>query len=722
VESSGTLETVDLRDDPTNVFLFDALTHGLYVDCFPNLDEAEEPDKWKPRLWGTEGGDATMRAIIMVEGPHTDEPRIAGFICTELYLDSHCGLISYLGVDPRRRSQGLGKSLIELGISKLRSDAKEKGIQLKAVFAEIHVPRYADAASDAMDPNGRVTFFARVGAVRVPVKYVQPPVRPGQRAVAERLQLICLPLDGTDACALEKSTVAEFLTEYYLAQGQRDDDKNLVKMINELDGEQVALEPLQQREEEPFLAFTEYAIAFHFIVWNESRRDSEKATEPFTSFERDVFAYAYRDSPPFWTRACHVPQQFRRVKLTFAPELHYDDEGDALTLVRKDAPAEYVLDVHASETQFKSGVDVKHLVLSSPHAEDGVSPMNEYDVIKLIKLWEGGENVHGSFHGAGPESCSRIRNEYDHAYTILDVAGKIFGIERADDGNDPISRGPKAGIVQLVGGTLNPEVWVAAKDHVAAYAANNPDRWTSIVDTVESLAGIVQGIIDFHEIGADELNDVFAGVTVSDNGLFGLHKGTLISIEHMERPEDKDRPPYPVSPYTLFPQAVLLNNEALLERAAAEWREVQNSHHLPKLQDAVLRMRKSLDSDYVPNVFHYPQERALYTRGDESRALQERATQLRQRLDEVNTKYEFTVNARRSMADDLRNVLLLMLAYTSLRDLFPNAVPGYALFLGIFSLGLGYLVLRWQGVLLEGRRSRKDKANPDRFEQPTNTG
>src|SRR5205085_12610392 len=66
------------------------------------------------------------------------------------------------------------------------------------------------------------------------------------------------------------------------------------------------------------------------------------------------------------------------------------------------------------------------------------------------------------------------------SYTIPDCARKIFDIDRADDGNDPISRGPKAGIVQLVGGTLNPDVWIAAKDHVAAYAANNPDRWTSI--------------------------------------------------------------------------------------------------------------------------------------------------------------------------------------------------------------------------------------------------
>jgi GNAT superfamily N-acetyltransferase len=719
VESSGQLETVDLRDDPANAPLFDAVARGLYVDCFPNVDEAEEPDKWKPRLWST---DATMRALVTGERLRTGEPYVAGFICTELYPESHCGLVSYIGVDPHRRSQGIGKSLVEAGIDKLRRDAKDAGFELKALFAEIHVPRYADAASDSMDPNGRVTFFARMGAVKVPVDYVQPPVRPGQRPVADRLQLVCLPVNGTDTCTTDRTTVVAFLTEYYAAQGQRAEDKNLVKMIGELDAEHVALEPLQERNEKAFLEFSEYAIAFHFIVWNESRLESQRPTEPFTSFERDVLAYAYRDSPPFWTRARHVPQQYRRVQLSFAPELHYDDEGDALTLVHDGAATEYMVDVLASETHFKSGVDVKHLVLSSPHGEDGVTSMNEYDVIKLIKLWEGGENVHGSFAGTGAESCSRIRDADGETYSILDLARKLFEIESNKDGDDPISRGPKAGIVQLVGGTLNPEVWIAAKDDVSAYAATKPDGWKSIVDTVESLAGIVQGIVDFREIGADELRDVFAGVTVSDNGLFGLHKGTLISIEHMERPEDKDRPPYPVSPYTLFPQAVLLNNEALLERADREWHDVQDSHHLRQLQQAVLRMRKSLDSDYVPNVFHYPQEKALYTRGDESRALQERATQMRQRLDEVNTKYEFTVNTRRSMADDLRNVLLLLLAYTSLRDLFPDAVPGYALFVGILAIGLGYLALRWQGLLLEGRRSRGGAATQGRFEEQSNAG
>lgn len=720
MERRGKFEIVDLRDEH-NERLFDLLAEGLYRDCFPSLDEREDAQDWKPRLWGAGGSDPTMRAVVVGEHLESDAPQIAGFICTELYAESHCGLISYVGVEPHRRSTGVGRLLIELAREKLRRDADLARFDLEAVFAEIHNPAHNDPGSDAMDPYERVTFFAKLGAVRVPIKYVQPAVRHDQPPVKDRLDLVCLPFDGTENCTLERPTVAAFLREYFAAEGKGADDGDLVEMVRELRdlaNDHIALEPLQKTDEEPQLSFREYAIAFHFIAQNEPRLDPGNPSEPFASFERDVFAYAYRDSVPFWTRASHVAPKFRRVQLTFAPEVHYDDEGKAITLVPK-SPTQYTLDVHASQTQFKSGVDVMHLVLSSPHDEHDITPMNEYDVIKLIKLWEGGEKVRGSFPGAGPESCSRISDGDGKEWSILDLARQIFEPESESE-DDPISAGPKAGIVQLVGGTLNPDVWKAVHD-VAAYAANKPDEWEAIHRTVEGLAGIVQGIIDFEEIGADELSDVFAGVDVSESGLFGLHKGTLISVEHADRPEDKGRPAYPVSPYSLFPQAVLLNNDALLVYANKVWRDAQESRHLHVLQDAALTMRRSIDSDCVPNVFHYPRERHLYTRGDESRALNERAQQLRQRLDEINAKYEFKLNTRRSMGDDLRNVLLLLLAYTSLRDLLPHVVPGYALFLGLIGLSVGYLAFRWQGLRGEGWLKRESEAKRVHLEEsPSN--
>ncbi len=607
---------------------------------------------------------------------HEASRAIHGFVVAELFPESRCGLISYLAVDSDQRRGGLGRRLVIRAVTALVQEAAGRGAPLEAVFAEIHDPERVDPGSDVMDPAERVSFWAKLLARKLPIPYVQPELRPGLGPV-RTLDLIALPLGGQNdgAVTLRAATVRRFLEELY--EGESDPD--LHAMLDALPGEAVELSPLNRDDEEPALAFDRYGIAFHFVSLGPPPQTLPPASEQLASFERDLLAYSYRDEPPFSSRGHHVPTSYRVVSLELSRELRYVSEGRTMTLVAG-AQSDRQVRVRASVTTFRSGVVVRHLVVTPARSEE--STLTEYDVIKLIKLWEGGEDVEGPFAGDGVQQCVRFAGR-----TIGELAAAVFGDEQL------AHERPRTGTVQLIAtGDDWDTIWRAAGD-VDEFARTEPDDWERIRPAVESLGGIVQGLVDFREIDVDELADVFAGVEVDEDGLRGLSKGTLLTVGTEDRALDVGLRSFGVSPYLLIPHAVLLQNEEQLHRAAREALRAE-SRHFVDLEAAQMTMHDALDRGYLPNVFHYSGERALYEQGHASRGLSFRAQELRRLLGHVETTYDVKLNKRRGIADDVRNGLLLIVSYTSYRAAFPHA-PAAAVLVGLIAISVLYLVWRW---------------------------
>jgi hypothetical protein len=667
--------------------LLKRLGEGLYAECFPKASgEAEDASQWKKRLEDRDDGPQ-LAISVMLDDPELDEPEILGFVCTERYPRSACGLISYLGVRSTQRQHHAGTKLLQHGLAVLSSTAP------KAIFTEVHDPELVDGAHDVMEPSERFSFFAKNEGRRVPISYVQPPVD-RERDYVRTLALVTLPVAGQDNKTIDPEIVRAFLCEYYETEGAAGDSE-LRAMVDALPTTPLPLGHLNEKREAPRFNFERYGIALHYVSAYEPHLDKPPpADEPFRSFERDMFAYAYRNpnSVPFSTAVVEVPPQFRTMELFFAPEVRYSAEGRAVTLVQKEAATRQSIEIRACQTTFKSGISVKHLVLSPARDAPPGEGLDEYELIKLVKLWEDGEAVQGTFEGEGPESCVRVQGANGDRHTFNEVARDVFGF--TIDKDHPRLPELKAGTLELFGGRLDPEAWTAATN-VAHYTETHTEaQWESIRRDVEGLAGIVQGIIDFEAIGADELTDVFAGVEVVDHKLEGLHKGTLIALEHEDRPQEKGRPPYPVSPYLLLPQAVLLYNEAQLDRAREAWEQSLQSETAHVFEHSAETIQAALDADFLPNVFHYKSEQDLYKNGHASRGIDERARQFRGRLADVNAKYDFMIGRRRNRADDARNFILLLLSYTSLRALLPSASTATLLAL-LAVLGVGYVAFLW---------------------------
>jgi hypothetical protein len=439
------------------------------------------------------------------------------------------------------------------------------------------------------------------------------------------------------------------------------------------------------RNEQPSsLRFGKYAIALHFWQGGPAQRDvtqrhvtkiESDSKIAFASFERDMLSYSYRREPlPFSSRVVPVEEHLGTVELRFPGLITYQAEGEYVDLVcptGSDGYRKRELVVKASRTDFRSGVSVLHLVLA-PGASDE-SSLNAYDIVKLSKLWELGEGV---------EMAALITVHMpggpDEGVPITDFAERVF--------DETELSGPRVGTVHLV---TSAEEWGSCWKEIEHLAEASEDDLTP---EVVGIGGIIQGLLDFARIDPDELNDVFESpsLDVDAEGLFGIHKGTLVSVARTDRVYEQAAPTIGISPYLLISQAVLLHNELQLdfaEQAGEDFRK----HEKDVL---VFQMQQALNVDYLPNVFHYRGERRLYETGAESRGLSDRLGDLKGKLDVASATLQHKQTERRNLADDATNFLLVLITLIQLESVFPG-VPLWFFVAVAAVLGAVYVRWRW---------------------------
>jgi GNAT superfamily N-acetyltransferase len=685
------VEIVDLRDRRDEELL-QQVYDELYLPSFPDPDEREDMSVWKPLLWGErrDGEGVLFRALVAATDlEEREKRRIAGLAFFELYPKSCSGLLSYLAVGPDFRRTGLARALVAIALDTLKADAARLGRPLTAVYAEIHDPEQVSERTDSMDPAERVSFFAKLNSRRVPIQYVQPPLRPGAGR-ARKLHLIVVPTER-DQRRLHGEDVAAFLRDLYGELVEHPEaDRDLRRMEEDLHGDPVELEPLNAVPEQPAFWIGSYSVAFHFVTCGEPR-EPPKASEQFASFERDLFAYSHRDQPPFSSTAIHVSDPCRRVRIEFSRELRYVSEGRTCTLVADSSPQPRDLRLRASKTRFRSGVTVWHLVLT-PAEGSNHSRLSEFDLIKLAKLWEGGEAVRGEYSGHDAETCVRFLAD-GNEWTLRELAATVFS-------GDFRERTPKAGILQLIVDESERRLWrgvwralLKAREEPGV-DVSMPFRNRTQRRLAEGVGGVIQGLVDFEEIDDQELREVYAAIDLGEDGIQGIHKGTLVHMGISDRPREVGERSFGISPYLLVPHAVLVHNEELLRQASEAAAQATEARRLGELEAALRKMQFSLEQ-YLSNVFHYPGERHIYERGSLSRGIEVRERELREQLSALRAKWDEKANRRRGIADDVRNGLLLVLSYASFHQAFPG-VDDWVLVVGLVALTSVYLVWRWR--------------------------
>jgi hypothetical protein len=425
----------------------------------------------------------------------------------------------------------------------------------------------------------------------------------------------------------------------------------------------VDTEGAQSKDERPALSLDTYAVGLHLVGSGGAQVDHEPVDSldaRLEAYERDILAYMHRDEPPFRTRTVGI---FDNVSVEFPGTwLYQSDQAGWVRLVCADAPEgrrRRSLMVTASRTDFRrSGTSVLHIVFH-PIQGVGESALNEYDVIKLMKLWEGGEGfpTPGSpaeakderirFTGAGIQSGS-----------LEDLARAIFGagveLLRYADGTEarsaplgvghPLVEPPHSPVAYRVG-TLDLAMPEGRSGNLFADIQGLTDsRGVPSEDErlrpLLAVGGIIQGLLGFDEIESEELADVYEGVECEDESLVGFHKGTLVALDYTS--QRLYGSPMSINPYLAIPHGVLAHNEERLKRAYAKGLGLganRNSNGrsrsgsakatrggppltIGEVRQRLLEIDGSID-DLVGNVFHYTSERTLYDAGYASRGFEE---------------------------------------------------------------------------------------------------
>lgn len=140
------------------------------------------------------------------------------------------------------------------------------------------------------------------------------------------------------------------------------------------------------------LCFREYSIAIHFL--GTQTKEESGPDEVFESFETDLLSFSRRADAPFSSRLVSIPHELIQLEICFPEDLCYRAEGETKKLLSGTRRRHVRLSASRTVFHDKDKTAVLHLVFT-PDAMGGVDRaiMNEWDLVKLIKFWEGGEGV-----------------------------------------------------------------------------------------------------------------------------------------------------------------------------------------------------------------------------------------------------------------------------------------------------------------------------------------
>lgn len=515
-----------LTDLPEWPALLERVVHELYLPSFPNKDEREDPEDWKPRLSIHAPTPPQPSTHIFVAGARLrstgDGRQLDGFLIVELYRESWCALATYLAVAPRARGRRVASRLVGHAVSALARVAGGAERPLRALFAEItdpHKPK-AGAAGD-FDAFERTAALSRMGWRHVPVDYVQPALGEG-RARVRHLTLWAYPLDDRPLTAIPAVVLREFLREFYRALGveRPDGDPDLQAMTRATGMSSLVLEAVGV--ETPRLSFDTYGVAFHFVLSGVrgALPRSIRSSVDFRSFERDILSQSFRERPPLWSAVVALPEKLARLELILPNAISYEAGGTRKRLLLNPgagvpgperrravrlaasltvfpsprAKVERALKGTDAAVVFSDATAVLHLVLTPGRRQDGRgdagpdSALSEWDVLTLIKLWEGGEGIDEPDGDRLSERVRFVAPDGGPARLLAELAREVF--------RDPLEL-EEGGTVHLASGPGREEVWAACLR-------------APRVGTVQALTAQTSGAVDWKALYG-LLNDRYGG-------------------------------------------------------------------------------------------------------------------------------------------------------------------------------------------------------------------
>ncbi|SCY32473.1 hypothetical protein SAMN05216420_104249 [Nitrosospira sp. Nl5] len=624
------------------------------------------------------------------------------------YDKESSGLLAYFAVAANYQRNQIAIDMMSHA-SALAKKIQEGEIPIPSEMTE---QQKLSSSNPAEKDLAQASLLSNLPVKKVDISYSQPGSI-GEQKTFEHLILLYFPI-RQDSQPVNGTRVAEFLLEFYKAH-----DANFIEMKCWLRKQARRVILPESGYEKPKLSkesLKRTSICFHFVERKVSIGNRFDHDDVFGSMERDLLKYQFQADPPLDSTHCFGNG---KLEIVFPPSFHFRSEGRYVELISTQRPRAVNFMLNKTEFQ-KSGIRIWHLTLSTNDND----PLNEFEIIKLISLYDGRSEDTGPYtelaSNQSPKLAHRIGFNYrgKENLSINSLIVELIPAEKTEQKKLTRQIALNSGTVQILlvedekrknMDLLRKAIKARSDDAAHKEILREMKEDTFEKQVLQALSGIAIGIFDFQETDNEEILDTF-DPSFSDASIFiKFNRCTLLSIVTEDRAWDSCRATVGISPYLIIPHAVIIHNEELVKMAEEkiDRLDVERARRLLKLgrlEADYAEADRYLHSLYLPMIFNYPTEQALFNKGNENRGSTEKYKIMQFKLRELHIQIESLRQTTRSLGQSLLSVILALITALHVFDYL--AIIQVILFIPILLLGLVALGLPLLGKLTFNPRSK----------------
>lgn len=667
----------------------------LYNSFFKG-DEKEEFGDILARIGNTEASICTY-AYLLYEGDNLVGGMVADWYhkCSTLeiiYLVIERAFQGNGNQDKNNQDKKYGDMLLDCGLKAI-CDAIGTG-KVKYVFFESKNPFY-NGNIESKDEYliRRLRFFARHGAKRIPIHYVQPPLSPN-RDFARDMCLFCLPAFSErikEDNGLVPEGLKAFLEAFYnelAAQSPKREKERQTELENMMKEVDVIVDnddkvPLDSLIEECKYCIKNVSVATHFLYLNDSqftfspeieisKNEGDDACPVFYSYQTDLMDYSHQgDNMPFSTYHYNL---YENVHLRLPSAYYFESEGQSHIKLPVSEPC--VLNVDISLNWSKSSVPELgyqvHMVIC-PTKKDNSSYFSELDLIRLITAFGSRQERYRYI------DCNNVIKDTPWEGFYVIESDNVLLVDWIADKMKLVSdmlKATRSGVTEIdVSGLFLTEDRKSLFSDYEYFRTHLQEKnlWN------KTLCGIILGIFDFERMNTAEIYDTIRPVVIRPQSFMVFCRGHMIKIKGVVPGEDYERVEnILISPYLLIPSCALAYNERLLSYCQNEliklmddemvfqrsiyWLDRKYYERSRILLNKYDEVKTLLADHYLQGFFQYESERQILSEMNLQRGFTKRLEMLEKQLDTVKTYSDKHIQDYHSGVESWQNAVLLILA------------------------------------------------------------
>ena len=652
----------------------------IYEEAFPDVNEREDWEDIKKRCSKNAAFPRTF--ILLLK----EDDVVKGGIVSDYYPKSGVIHLIYIAIQKEWRGSGIARKLIKSLLPKAIVELEDTiGFSAKAIIFESNIPW--KTAVDSIDPKSRLKIFEKLGAMLIPIPYVQPALSEFRMKV-ENLFLLSFPLTESHTFnTLNTKVLESFLKEFYKGLGITEPDLNedFIKM-------QSKMKTLEQKNnlmnlqaipelESNHLKLKKASICVQFCTESSKKTEEQPEKCPyFYSYETDLLSSHFQNRRPFST---YFNQEKGVVPITIHFPTYYNYLSEGTRFSKASVRADVEANLHLNQTISSSGNTNTWSIVISTNESDY---FNENEIIKLL-----------NFFGSKQEDVRMIEEIEFSTEGIQKSTFQAF-ISKLLQWDESSLISIQTGVLQL------------DTDHITFNADHIQFNWSDFYLRLKNFheghenaaqeyernyyenevfklinnifCGFALGIFDFERMDFDEVTDTLIPRKATENYLLLMNRGILICACHEDDMYESTLQSIGISPYLLIPNMILANNVHQLDKidvtvnALLSNVDSNEKVNLNQLRTMRSKIDNWLNNGYLPSIFQYPSEKDLYAFGTSHRGLEEYRNNLLQSIKTIDDLKDEMIANRQENSDLMMTILLTLLSGVQFQGIFESFTNG----------------------------------------------